>query len=279
MTEPSYTALARIYDAVNGDLDYAAWGDYVERCFDRYLPSRPTLVLDLACGTGRMTGELYRRGYDLIGVDQSAEMLAAAVRRTDDLRFAMEDEWLAAHPDRTVEDLPDFGSVLYLQQDMRDFELYGTVGAIVCCLDSVNYLTEPEDLLRCLRWVRNYLDPGGLFLFDVNTPYKFREVYGDNAYAFDEEVEGRSLFCSWQNAYDPESRTCAFYLTLFEEGEDGRYDRAEEAHLERCYDLDELRALLSEAGLELLDVHGSVDGLSPTPTTERWHLVARRPEE
>ena len=159
---------------------------------------------------------------------------------------------------------------------MREFELYGTVGAVSCCLDSINYLTEEGDLADCFATVHNYLDPDGLFFFDVNTPYKFEHIYGDNAYIFDEESEdGRLIYCGWQNYYDPETRLCDFDLTVFSEGKDGSYRREDESHTERCYTLDELTDALRAAGFELVAVHGDTDGSAPTEESERWYIIAR----
>ena len=249
-----YDAIAAVYDALNREVDYASWADFFERCFDAHLPRCPELVLDLACGTGRMTRQLAARGYDMIGVDGSADMLSEA--------YGYEAEE-GSRP------------ILYLCQDMRELELYGTVGAVVCCLDSLNYLLTEEDLGRVLSLVHNYLDPGGLFLFDVNTPYKFERVYGDNAYVLEDEIEGRSVFCGWQNEYDGESGVCDFYLSLFEEREDGTYRRSDEHQRERCYSEQTLRGLLEANGFEILGVYADWDGGAPVETTPRWYFVTR----
>lgn len=246
-----YNAISRVYDKLNAEVDYSAWADFVESCFDRYLSSRPELVLDLACGTGSMTMELARRGYDMIGVDGSEEMLSEAYGRSAEV-----------------------GGILYLMQDMRSFELYGTVGAVTCCLDSLNYLTGEGDLLRCFKNVHNYLDPDGLFIFDMNTPHKFENVYADNSYIFDDVVDGVEVYCGWQNYYDRESKICSFYLTLFEE-QNGRFVRSDEEQHERCYSLDEIKGALSESGFELLLVSGGY-GFEPAgDNCDRWYIVAR----
>lgn len=255
MNHEAYHAISAFYDRVNADIDYGAWADYIEAQMRRYLKERPELLLDLACGTGSMTLTLAERGYDMIGADGSAEML----------NIAMDRARAAGH-----------GEILYLLQDMREFELYGTVGAVTCCLDSINYLTEEGDLRDCFATVHNYLDPDGLFFFDVNTPYKFETVYGENSYLFDEETEdGRLLYCGWQNYYDPETRLCDFDLSVFTEDEDGRYRREDESHTERCYTLRELTDTLRQTGFELLAVHGGIDGSEPTEDCERWYIVAR----
>jgi SAM-dependent methyltransferase len=250
-----YEAIAGVYDKLNADIDYGAWADFFEKCFDTHLKEKPQLVLDLACGTGRMTRELAHRGYDMIGVDGSADMLSRAMEAERE-------------------------GILYLCQDMRELELYGTVGAAVCCLDSINYLLEDKDLKTVLSLVHNYLDPDGLFLFDVNTPHKFENVYADNAYVLEDEIdygEGDvgAVYCGWQNAYDKESRVCDFYLTLFEEQPDGSYTRSDEHQRERCYTKDELKNALSEAKMELVGIYSDYKFTPADDTDDRWYVVAR----
>lgn len=246
-----YDTIAHVYDRLNAELDYGAWADFVEASFARHLPARPSLVLDLACGTGRMTHTLAARGYDMIGVDLSPEMLSTAYSRAG-------------------ETMP-----LFLCQDMRTFELYGTVGATVCCLDSINYLTDDRDLAQCFATVHNYLDPNGLFLFDVNTPYKFAHTYGDQAYILEDELDGRAVYCGWQNSYDSETALCQFYLTLFEERPDGSYRRTEETQTERCYTHDAILTALADAGFAHLGTYADFAFAAPTETTERWYIAAR----
>ena len=256
-----YHALARVYDRLNAEIDYPAWADFVEDCFDRFLPKRPELVLDLACGTGSMTLALAAKGYDMIGVDGSADMLSEAYSRT-------------AEQNR----------ILFLQQDMREFELYGTVGAVTCCLDSLNYLLSPDDLLKCFACVHNYLDPNGLFIFDMNTPYKFQNVYGDNAYVLEDELvwdagtdreERAAVYCGWQNSFHPDTRICDFNLSIFEELPDGTYRRSDEHQQERMYDLTEITSALQQSHLEIVGVWSDFRFTEPDDTTERWYFAAR----
>ncbi len=247
-----YEAIARVYDKLNADIDYASWADFFETCFDKYLVKRPEIVLDLACGTGRMTRELSGRGYDMIGVDGSGDMLSEAMYSNDSK------------------------GILYLLQDMREFELYGTVGAVVCCLDSINYLLDEKDLISTFATVHNYLDPDGLFLFDVNSPHKFENVYSDNAYILEDETEdGRAVWCGWQNEYDGNSGICDFYLTLFEEDEEGAYIRSDEHQRERCYTLEELKSALEKTGMELLGVFSDFEFTDINDTDDRWYIAAR----
>ena len=246
-----YSAIANIYDKLNEEIDYVAWADFIESCFDRYLPEKPKLVLDLACGTGRMTRELDARGYDMIGVDASEEMLGVAYEKSQGR------------------------GILYLCQSMQSFELYGTVGAVVCCLDSINYLLRDGELEQTFATVHNYLDPDGLFLFDANTPYKFEKIYGDNAYILeDEDEDGAGVLCAWQNAYDAQSGICDFYLSVFSEDSDGRYLRADEQQSERCYGLEKIKSALEGAGFELAFVCGDFEMSAPKETCERWYIGA-----
>ena len=253
-------ALSHVYDKLNKEIDYSAWADFTEACFDRFLPHRPTIVLDLACGTGSMTIELARRSYDMIGIDGSENMLSEAFLR--------------------AEGTP---GILWLCQDMRSFELYGTVGAVTCCLDSLNYLTREDDLLKCFSSVHNYLDPNGLFLFDMNTPYKFETVYGSNAYVLEDELvygegdeeERIPVFCGWQNTYHEDSGICEFDLSIFEELADGTYRRSDEHQEEKCYSLSEIRTLLEKADFELLGVFSDFAFSTPNEKTERWYFAAR----
>ena len=248
----AYEALAKVYDRLNGDVDYGRFADFYETVFKRE-GIAPQLVLDLGCGTGTLTLELARRGYDMIGVDGSAEMLSRAYQRKYEVGAS---------------------NVLFLQQDMREFELYGTVGAVVSSLDCVNYLTGEGDIDRCFSLVHNYLDPDGVFIFDVNSPYKFKHVYGDNAYILEDEDEDGACYCGWQNEFDEASGLCRFYLSVFAEGEDGRYRRYDEEQTERCYSEATLRAALEKAGFVDVRFYGA-DMEAPGETAERWFVTAR----
>lgn len=245
-----YTLLAPFYDAMNGDVDYAKWADFYESELRRYEKGKTSLVLDLGCGTGSMTKTLAQRGYDMTGIDYSPEMLDIARRRAE------------------KEGISD---ILWLCQDMTDFELYGTVEAVVSTLDCVNHITDKDALFQCFSLVHNYLSPDGLFLFDVNSPYKFETVYGDRAYLFEDE----NAFCAWQNCYRKRSGLCDFYITLFEKQPDGTYLRREEWQREKMYSEKTLRRLLTATGFEVLSVSGDLDGRAPVRTDERLYFTAR----
>jgi SAM-dependent methyltransferase len=243
-----YGAISRVYDKFNREeIDYSAWADFIERCFERFLSAKPELVLDLACGTGTMTRELAHRGYDMIGVDGSADMLSEAYSNSNG------------------------ESILYLNQDMRSFELYGTVGAVTCCLDSLNYLVGDGDLDVTFATVHNYLDPDGVFIFDMNTPYKFENVYSDNAYILEDE----GVYCGWQNFYDKKAKICDFYLSLFEEQGNGAYIRSDEHQRERCYDMVEIENSLKQNGFELCGVFSDYEFTDIKSNDHRWFFVAK----
>ena len=247
-----YDLIAPIYDKVNGDVDYSRWADFIEEVIKReYRHGKPELVLDLGCGTGRMTLELARRGYDMTGIDYSTEMLEIA-------RDNAEEEGLA---DR----------MLWLCQDITEFELYGTVDVTVSCLDTVNHITEPAALSECFSLVHNYLIPDGLFIFDVNGKYKFEHTYGKEAYVIEDETN----FCVWQNYYNEKSRLCDFYISLFEECEDGRYERYDEEQRERMYTLRSLKKLLKDNGFEFIGAYSDFDFGEGSDDNDRIYLVAR----
>ncbi len=246
-----YNLLAPIYDRVNADVDYQRWADFIEDIFHRNITPTPELVLDLGCGTGRMTIELAKRGYDMTGVDISAEMLDIA---------------------REEAERKGVGNrILWLSQDMRAFELYGTVEAVVSCLDSINHLTTSSDLKACFSLVHNYLSPDGLFVFDINGRHKFESVYADNTYA----IEVDDAVCVWQNYYSPRTKLCDFYITLFKEDEDGRYSRYDECDRERMYTLRAVKKQLADTGFELIGAYSDFDFTDATDEDDRIYIVAR----
>ena len=244
-----YAALAGVYDRLNADVDYAIWADFIEECYRRYLPVKPNLVLDMGCGTGAMSIELAGRGYDVTALDVSPDMLAIAYGRAAEA---------GQH------------GILFLEEDMCDFELYGTVGAVICCLDGINHLTEPSEVERCFALVHNYLDPDGLFIFDVNTPYKFREIYADNDYVLEED----GAVCVWQNRLSDDGEMCDFHLSVFELCPDGRYVRRNGVQSERAYSREYLTGALESAGFKVFGIFGGLDFSEVLPATERWHIVA-----
>jgi SAM-dependent methyltransferase len=249
----AYSDLSRVYDILNKEIDYTEWARFIKTCFDRYSDVPALIVLDLACGTGNVTIELSKLGYDMIGVDYSAEMLSVAAEKTAEGGL--------------------LGKILYLNQDMKNFELYGTVGGVCCCLDSLNYLLNISDVEECFKCVHNYLDGGGLFIFDVNSPYKFENIYKDNAYILEDEET--QIYCGWQNDYDEDTKICDFYLSIFEKKSDGQYKRSDEIQSERCYFEGEIKELLNKCGFELVGFWGDFDFIKVNEKDERWFFAAK----
>lgn len=247
----AYTSFARVYDTFMDNVPYEEWGEYLREILTEY-NINCGLVLDLGCGTGSMTEILAGYGYDMIGVDNSEDMLELAAEKKES----------------------SGKDILYLLQDMREFELYGTVSAVVSVCDSVNYITEPEDLAQVFRLVNNYLDPGGIFVFDFNTEYKYRESLGDNTFAENREE------CSfiWDNYYYEDERINEYDLTLFiKEGneENGLYRKYHETHYQRGYTLGEIKTLLREAGLLFLTAYDAFTRSAPCEESGRICVVAK----
>ena len=245
----AYTGFAEVYDLFMDQVPYEKWSRRITEILKEYgIPDG--LVLDLGCGTGSMTELLADAGYDMIGVDASEEMLELAYEKRAE----------SGH------------DILYLLQDMREFELYGTVRAIVSVCDSLNYITEEEDLLQVFRLVWNYLDPDGVFFFDMNTIYKYKEMLGETTIAENRE-EGSFI---WENYDDPEEQLNQYDLTLYVQDEDDRYVRFEETHIQKAYALERVLELLEKAGLKAEQIFDSDTGEAVMETTGKFCVVARK---
>lgn len=248
-----YSDFAYVYDLLMQDVNYAQWVDYLEELFGKFGTDKPVLVLDMACGTGSLTLEMAKRGYDMIGIDMSPDMLSCAMEKSAECGL-----------------FP-----LWVCQDMRDFELYGTMDAILCTMDSLNYIGNASDMERVFKLVRNYLNPGGLFIFDMNTPYKLQHVLGNNLFY---EIRDDITYL-WRCEYLPEDKKCVFDLTFFVKEAEGLYRRLEEEQQQRAWSVDEIGLLLTQSGLEVLAVYEAFSQLPPTEQTERVFYIVRRPEE
>ncbi len=264
----AYTDFASVYDVFMDDVPYEKWADFLAELIEKYgvsapgaaaasqdrsemlLQSERNLVLDLGCGTGTLTELLYRKGYDMIGVDNSQEMLNAAMAKKEGTG----------------------SEILYLCQDMRELDLYSTVGTVVCVCDSVNYLLEDEDVADTFLRVNNYLYPGGIFIFDFNTVYKYETVIGDTTIAENRET------CSfiWENYYHEDERLNEYDLTVFvKEDQEGLFRRFTETHFQRGYTLSEMRAFVEKAGMEVALVLDADTHEPPGECSERIYVVAR----
>ena len=243
----AYTDFALVYDILMDNTPYEVW---CERVVSILKESRikNDIVLDLGCGTGTLTELLAKKGYDMIGVDLSYEMLARAMEK------------------REQSGLP----ILYLQQDMREFELYGTVKAVVSVCDSLNYLLEDEDVIETFKLVNNYLDPEGLFIFDFNTVHKYRDVIGDTTIA--ENREDCSFI--WENYYHEEECINEYEVTFFiKEGE--YFRRFEETHYQRGYTVEEMKTFLIQAGMDFVSMKDADTWDEVTEESERICIVAK----
>ncbi len=243
----TYEEFAHIYDRLQEDVPYDDFVKYYEKLLERF-GGKKGLCLDLGCGTGNITLRLADKGFDMIGVDASAEMLEIARRKAETAGK----------------------SILFLNQDMREFELYGTVGTVVSALDCINYVTDFDDLVDVFRHVNNYLDPGGIFIFDINSAYMLEHILGNNTYV----SGGTDILYAWQNSYDEEEKTCTFYLTFFERV-GNMYRRFDEVHVERAYGTDEIKSALEKAGLEFLGAFDDLSFEDVKENSERIFFVAR----
>ncbi|MCX7746187.1 MAG: class I SAM-dependent methyltransferase [Clostridia bacterium] len=224
-----YTDFAYVYDKLMHDVDYKKWADYIEGLFKVYNHT-PSLVLDLGCGTGNFCIEMSKRGYDMIGVDISGDMLACAKEKS--VKAGLD--------------------ILFLNQDMTNFELYGTVDAIVCLIDSINYITHKKDLKRLFKLAKNYLNPKGLFIFDINSEYKLEKVLGNNLFY---EIEDDITYI-WENQYHKKKKICEFDITFFvRDQENNLYKKYEEVHYERAYSHHEVEKLIKDSGLSLIKTY------------------------
>lgn len=245
MSAESYGAFAKIYDRLTDDVEYIKRCDYIEKLFEKHLSFKPSLIADLGCGTGTVCSILSERGYDMIGIDNSDMMLSEAIAKRGD------------------------GDILYLNQDMTEFELYGTVDVFLCMLDSLNYITATEDLEKVFALVKNYLNRGGIFIFDVNTPYKYDMVLSDNTFTYDDD----GVFYVWENSYDGEY--CDFLINFFVK-DGASYKRIREEHTQRCHTFKELAEIIERQGLVLEGVYDELTMTDPNPQSERIFFVVKK---
>ncbi len=265
----AYGGFASVYDQFMDNVPYDEWCEEICAILKEHGICDGT-VLDLGCGTGAMTRRLAARGYDMIGVDLSADMLAQA------RAFEEEPSQFSLQLSQSSQSLQSSQSsqssqILYLQQDMCELELFGTVRAVVCLCDSLNYLLEEEELFSTFQRVRQYLDRDGIFVFDVNTVYKYRDVIGETVICENREEE-----CfTWENFYDEETAINEYVLNIFKKTASGLYERFEEVHYQRAYLQEQIEALLESAHLSVLAVFDETLKQAPTATCERMYFVVQ----
>ncbi|MFR8084066.1 MAG: class I SAM-dependent DNA methyltransferase [Faecalimonas sp.] len=244
----AYTSFASVYDTFMDNIPYEEWAEYLSGLLAEYEVT-DGIVLDLGCGTGTLTELMAARGFDMIGVDYSEEMLEIAMEKR-------------AESGRDI---------LYLLQDMREFELYGTVRAVISICDSLNYITEEEELEEVFRLVNNYLDPEGVFIFDFNTVYKYREILGDQTIA--ESREDCSFI--WDNYYYEEEQINEYELSLFLQEEGNLYRKYVETHYQKGYELETIKSLLEKSGMKFVNAYDAFTRNPPTKESERVYVIAR----
>lgn len=242
-----YGSFAGVYDRFMDDVPYEAWGEYVESLLKEH-GIADGIVLELGCGTGSLTEILAKKGYDMIGVDISSDMLDIAMEKRE----------------KSGKD------ILYLQQDMREFELYGTVRAVVSICDSMNYLLSEEDLLQTFRLVNNYLDPGGIFIFDMNTAYKYHEIIGDATIA----ENRREASFIWENTWYEDEKINEYDLTVFAEEKKGWYRKYQETHYQKAYSPERIKDLIRQAGMEFIAAYDAFTREPVKKDSERIYILA-----
>lgn len=257
----AYQDFAYVYDEFMDATPYEEWAERIDSLIKKYGVSRPerntpdildsekNLVVDLGCGTGTLTELLYQKGYDMIGVDNSDSMLGIALEKK----------------------VEDGNEILYLLQDMRELELYSTVGTVISVCDCVNYILEEEELLEVFSLVNNYLYPEGIFIFDFNTDYKYREVIGDTTIA--ENREDCSFI--WENYYDEEECINQYDVTIFAQEDEGLFRRFTETHFQKGYTVEQIRRLVEKAGMLLVEMVDADTNAEVTAESERVLVVAR----
>lgn len=243
--------MASVYDALNDGINHCKWADFLCNAFEKYSDISVKKICELACGTGSMSTELALRGFDVTASDISPEMLTEAENKSRS-RGA---------------------KVRYVSSDMRSFSLFAPADAIICLLDSMNYLTSVQDFRDAVKSVYKNLKSGGLFVFDINSKYKFENIYADNAYV----IENDGVLCAWQNFYNPKSKICDFYLSIFTENKDGSYTRTDEHQRERMYTIRSVKKTLAECGFELCGIFAGFDFAEGNEEKdERLYIVAKK---
>ena len=276
----AYTDFAAVYDTFMDETPYEVWGTFVAGLIEKYGISKPVrsgdvqgkelseeydtaedseqalneeknLIVELGCGTGSFTQELYKLGYDIMGIDLSPDMLNLARMKSAEAGY----------------------NIMYLEQDMRELDLYCTAGTIVSVCDSINYVLEDQEVIDTFKLVNNFLYPGGVFIFDFNTLHKYRDVIGDTTIA--ENREDCSFI--WDNYYHEEEHVNEYDLTIFArcDEKDEVFRRSVETHFQRGYTLEEMRQFVKKAGLSFIEAIDADTHKEPDDNSERIYIIAR----
>lgn len=244
-----YSVFARYYDDLTANIDYKKRGEYFHEIIKKFKVTKEKILLDLACGTGSISEVMARLGYDVIGVDLSDEMLGMAIEKKFDSGL----------------------DIQYLCQDMRKLDMYGTVDVTVCALDSINHLTSLNDVRKVFENVAFFSEKDGLFIFDINTAYKHRNILANNTFTYETD----NVFCVWENTLVPETDEVKMNLEFFELEENGMYSRSSDSFSEKAYSEEDIEKLLADAGFEIVAKYGDDTFDAPTETTQRIVYTAR----
>ncbi len=242
-----YCDFAEVYDRLMCDADYTKRTKYTLSLFKEF-DRKPSLMLDLCCGTGNFSCRFAKENISVIGADISEDMLALAREKSENL------------------------DILYLCQNASELDLYGTVDGAVCLMDSLNHITDYGDFKKAVEKVALFLEKDRLFIFDLNTLYKAQSILGENTFVSEEN----GVFLAWQNEYDAKARINDIYLDFFIKGKDGKYTRKSENIKERVYLENEVNSALKEAGFEVLAVLDDMKKTPPTDKSQRVFYVARK---
>lgn len=244
----SYAAFAQYYDELTGNVEYGRRAEYLLHLC-KHLHHDMGLTLDLACGTGSLTLELFRRGVDIYGIDASVDMLSVAREKCMDAG----------------------ADILFLCQKMQELDLYGTVDTVICSLDSINHLENETEVEKAFKKVSFFMNPGGLFLFDINTPYKHEHILGNNTFVYDM----KNVYCVWQNRYHSATKAVDIRLDFFERDGDVYY-RSSEHFRERAYEIEHILSMLHQAGFGTVDMFEEMTLEAPGDTCQRIVVAAKK---
>lgn len=244
-----YSTFARYYDSLTANIDYKKRAGYFHEIIKRYKNTEGTILLDLACGTGSISEEMAKIGYDVIGVDYSDEMLGIALDKKFDSGL----------------------NIQYLCQDMRKLDLYGSMDITICALDSINHLNSLADVKKVFKNVALFSEPQGLFIFDINTLYKHRNILANNTFTYETD----NVFCVWENTLVEDTDEVKMNLEFFELEENGLYSRTSDSFSEKAYSEESIEELLRECGFELLAKFGDDSFFPPACNSQRIVYAAR----
>lgn len=244
----SYSKFAEFYDTLTDNINYLEHAEYYHSIIEKF-DGVKGILLDLACGTGSLSEEMAKLEYDVIGVDLSQEMLSIALNKKYDSGLPIQ----------------------YLCQDMCKLDMYGTVDITICALDSLNHLPNITSVKRAVERVSLFSNPNGLFIFDLNTPYKHEFILGNNTFVYDTE----KVYCVWENTYFEENKTVEIYLNFFEKKGDVYY-RYNESFSENAYTIDEIDNILIETGFEVLAHFDYLTKNKPHDKSEKITYIARK---